>query len=131
MLYPVIIHKDKGTDYGVIAPDFPGVFSGGETLEEALKNVQDAVETLYEGEEGGEPPAPSSLESVLRLEDARGGAVALVDLDLDFLDRKTVPVNITMPAYMRNRIDRAARAAGMNRSKFIVEAAQRYAQSER
>jgi predicted RNase H-like HicB family nuclease len=42
MLYPVIIHKDESTDYGVIVPDFPGVFSGGNTLEEALANVQDA-----------------------------------------------------------------------------------------
>jgi predicted RNase H-like HicB family nuclease len=47
MLYPVIIHKDQGSDYGVIVPDFPGVFSGGESLEEALKNVQEAIETFY------------------------------------------------------------------------------------
>ena len=36
MRYPVIVHKDEGSDYGVTVPDFPGVFSGGETLGEAL-----------------------------------------------------------------------------------------------
>ena len=51
MLYPVIIHKDAGADYGIIVPDFPGVFSGGETLEKAFVNVQEAIETFYEGEE--------------------------------------------------------------------------------
>ena len=33
MRYPVIVHKDGGSDYGVTVPDFPGVFSGGETLD--------------------------------------------------------------------------------------------------
>lgn len=51
MRYPVIFHKDGGSDYGVTVPDFPGVFSGGGTLDEALANVQDAIETFYEGEE--------------------------------------------------------------------------------
>jgi hypothetical protein len=46
MLYPVIIHKDEGTDYSVTVPDFPGVFSGGGTLEEALAHVQDAIEKM-------------------------------------------------------------------------------------
>jgi len=36
MRYPVIIHKEENTDYGIVVPDFPGVFSGGSTLEEAL-----------------------------------------------------------------------------------------------
>lgn len=129
MRYPVIIHHDEGTDFGVIVPDFPGVFSGGATLEEALANVQDAIETaMNDGEAGTVPsgeklPSPSSLERVLSLEDAEGGAVAFADVNFDFLDRKTVPVNITMPLYVRNRIDHAARARGMTRSAFLVELA--------
>ena len=85
MLYPVIIHKDEGTDHGVTVPDFPGVFSGGETLEKALANVQDAIETFYEGEEKAAPPPPSPLENALASEDAQGGAVALVNVDFAFL----------------------------------------------
>ncbi|MCL1939870.1 MAG: type II toxin-antitoxin system HicB family antitoxin [Desulfovibrionaceae bacterium] len=124
MLYPVIIHKDEGADYGVIVPDFPGVFSGGETLEKALTNVQDAIETFYEGEEDATPPRPSSLEKVLAGEDAQGGAVVLVDVDFDFLEKKAVPVNITLPVWLRNRIDKAAKDAGVTRSRFIAQAAQ-------
>lgn len=124
MLYPVIIHKEECSDYGVIVPDFPGVFSGGETLEAALANVQDAIETFYEGEEGATLPQPSRLETTLASEDAQGGAVVLVDVNFDFLEKKAVPVNITLPTWLRNRIDKAAKDAGVTRSKFIAQAAQ-------
>lgn len=95
MRYPVIVHKDGGSDYGVTVPDFPGVFSGGETLDEALANVQDAIETFYEGEEVERLPDPSPLESVLASEDAEGGAVVLVDVNFDFLERR--PSRSTSP----------------------------------
>ena len=124
MLYPVIIHKDEGAEYGVTVPDFPGVFSGGETLEKALENVQDAIETFYDGEEGVTPPQPSLLEKTLACEDAQGGAVVLVDVDFSFLEKKAVPVNITLPAWLRDRIDKAAKDTGVTRSRFIAQAAQ-------
>lgn len=131
MLYPVIIHKEPETDYGVIIPDFPGVFSGGSTLEETLRNVQEAVETLYEGEIEMEIPNPSSLESVLTSEDAESGAVVLVDLSFDFLNKTTVPVNITMPSYLRTRIDRAAKERGLTRSGLIQTATREYIERRR
>ena len=115
----LIIHKDEGTDYGVIVPDFPGVFSGGETLEKALANIQDAIEIFYDGEDEAVPPHPSPLEKALACEDAQGGAVVLVDVDFDFLEKKAIPVNITLPVWLRNRIDKAA-----TRSRFIAQAAQ-------
>ena len=127
MRYPVIVHKDEASDYGVTVPDFPGVFSGGKTLDEALANVQDAIETYYEGEEVESLPDPSPLERVISSEDAKEGAVVLVDVNFDFLEKKTVPVNITVPLYMKNRIDKAAKARGLTRSAYLVKAAQAYA----
>ncbi len=127
MRYPVIVHKEPGTDYGLTVPDFPGVFSGGSTLDEALAHVQEAIETFYEGEDVDTLPDPSPLESVLASEDAEGGAVVLVDVNFDFLDKKAVPVNITLPRYIRNRIDRAARARGLTRSAYLAKAALAYA----
>lgn len=126
MLYPIIMHKEEGTAYGIIIPDFPGCYTAGDTLKEALANVQEAIELYMEGEDMA-PPAPSALENVLALEDARDGAVLLVDVDMSFLEKKSVPVNITMPVYVRNTIDRAAKARGMSRSAFIVESALRAA----
>lgn len=129
MRYPVIVHKDGGSDYGVTVPDFPGVFSGGETLDEALANVQDAIETFYEGEEVERLPDPSPLESVLASEDAEGGAVVLVDVNFDFLEKKAVPVNITVPLYLRKQIDTAAKEQGLTRSAFLITAAKYYMQN--
>ena len=46
MRYPVIVHKDAGTDYGLTVPDFPGVFSGGSTLDEALVRSEEHTSEL-------------------------------------------------------------------------------------
>ena len=36
MRYPIVIHQDPESSYGVTVPDLPGCFSGGETLDAAL-----------------------------------------------------------------------------------------------
>lgn len=43
MKYPIAIHKDIDSCYGVTVPDVPGCFSAGETLDEAMNNVQEAI----------------------------------------------------------------------------------------
>ena len=125
MHYIAIIHKGEGTAYGVTLPDFPGCFSAADTLDDVPRNVQEAVELWAEGEEIA-PPVPSSFEEVARSEAARGGMLMLVDITFDFLDPNVVPVNISMPVHMRNRIDRAARDRGLTRSSFLVQAAQAF-----
>lgn len=49
MLYPVVVHKDQDSDYGVTVPDLPGCFSAGETLDAALENAKEAIECHLEG----------------------------------------------------------------------------------
>jgi antitoxin HicB len=44
--YPVIIEplsEDDGDGYAAIVPDLPGCMSDGETPEEAIANVRDAI----------------------------------------------------------------------------------------
>lgn len=114
MKYIAIIHKDPESAYGVTLPDFPGCFSGADTLDEIPGNIQEAVELWAEGEDIT-PPVPSSFESVAQLDSAKGGMLMLVDVNFDFLDQNIVPVNISMPVYMRNLIDREAKARGLTR----------------
>ena len=59
MNYPIVIHKDKRSDYGVTVPDLPGCFSAGGTLDEALAMAKEAIELHLEGliEEGQPIPA--------------------------------------------------------------------------
>ena len=64
MRYPVVIHKDPESDYGVTVPDLPGCFSAGETLDEALQEVVEAIECHLEGLllDGESVPTPQSVE---------------------------------------------------------------------
>ena len=65
MNYPIVIHKDKRSDYGVTVPDLPGCFSAGATLDEALAMAREAIELHLEGliEEGLGVPKALSLEA--------------------------------------------------------------------
>ncbi len=56
MRYPVVLHKDSESIYGVTVPDVPGCFSAGDTVDEALLNTSEAIEChleslLMDGEE--------------------------------------------------------------------------------
>ena len=68
MKYPVLIHKESSSDFGVTVPDLPGCYSAGTTMEEALESAHEAVLTRVEGLLiDQEPiPTPSSVESLLR-----------------------------------------------------------------
>ena len=46
MKYSVVLHKDVGSEYGVTVPDLPGCFSAGQTFEEALESVKEAIACL-------------------------------------------------------------------------------------
>jgi predicted RNase H-like HicB family nuclease len=41
--YIALVHKDKGTSYGVSFPDVPGCISAGDTFEEAIDNASVAL----------------------------------------------------------------------------------------
>ncbi|MDE0399768.1 MAG: type II toxin-antitoxin system HicB family antitoxin [Candidatus Poribacteria bacterium] len=46
--YPLVIHKDTDSTYGVTIPDLPGCFTAGDTLEDALNQAREAVELHME-----------------------------------------------------------------------------------
>ncbi len=123
MYFPAAVFVEPGSAYGVALPDIPGCNTAGETLEEALANVQEAVELALEGERGRLLPSPLDAH---RDNPAYAGALwALVNVDLGFLDNRTVRVNVTLPAGTLEEIDRAAKGRGLSRSAFLVRAARR------
>jgi predicted RNase H-like HicB family nuclease len=121
MLFPVVVHKDRRSAFGVAIPDLPGCFTAGDTLDEALRNVQEAVETYLHGE--SDVPVPSPLDRWTRDPDYSDGLFALVDLNLDFMADETVRVNITAKRSALALIDRVAKAAGEDRSQYLIRAA--------
>ena len=44
MRCPILIHKDKGSSYGVTVPDLPGCFSVGDTLDESMAMAREAID---------------------------------------------------------------------------------------
>ena len=50
MKYPIVIHKDRDSDYGVTVPDLPGCFSAASTLEESMTMAAEAIALHLEGD---------------------------------------------------------------------------------
>lgn len=65
MQYMVVVEKGK-TGYGAHVPDLPGCIAVGETREEVLRLIKEAIEFHLEGlRESGEPAPPASSVSEL------------------------------------------------------------------
>lgn len=123
-MFPVVIHKDAESCYSVTIPDMPGCFSAGESLQEAVGNIQQAAECHYFEEP--DLPVPSDLERWLKDPDYRDGIWVLVDVDLSRLLVKAKRVNITLPENLLSRIDRYVSAHHLTRSGLLAQAASRY-----
>lgn len=126
MKYPVVLHTDDGTRYGVTVPDLPGCFSAGDTLDDALASVLEAIDLHLEGltEDGSEAPQPSSIATHHGSPEFAGGVWAVVDVDTTRFDGKAEKINITLPRRVLARVDSYARAHGLTRSGFLAQAAQ-------
>ena len=91
MLWPVVIHKDKDSAYGVTIPDLPGCFAAGETIEEAMTNAEEAILCHLEGMllDGEKWPVPASIEEHKDDPAYAGGTWALVSVDSSKAEVKT------------------------------------------
>ena len=80
MRFPIVIHKDSCSGYGVTVPDLPGCFSAGDTLDHAIESAREAIACHIEGLlMDGEPvPLRASIEEHQANEDYRGGVWAIV-----------------------------------------------------
>ena len=65
MRFPVVVYKEPTGGYSVLCPSLPGCHSQGETLEEALANVQEAIVLFLEALEEDGIPIPEPTEPLL------------------------------------------------------------------
>ena len=128
MRYPVVIHKDDESGYGVIVPDLPGCFSAGDTLEDAIESAREAVACHLEGllMDGEAIPPKASFEEHRTKRDYEDGVWALVDVDISKLSSKAKRVNITVPERVLAIVDEAAAREGETRSGLLARAALSY-----
>lgn len=128
MFFPVVIHKDKKSDYGVTVPDLSGCFSAGRTMEKALESAREAIACHLEGMLiDGEPvPNPGQIEKHKRNPEYKGGVWALVPVELSRLSGKSKRINITLPERALAQLDRCAKDRGESRSGLLLRAALEY-----
>jgi len=126
MRYPLAIHKDEDSCYGVTVPDIPGCFSAGDTIDEAVANVQEAIfehlEVLAEDEIFA--PTASAVEDLKGNPDFEGATWFLVDVDVSAFLGKTEKKSVTLPVLISRRIDAlVAKKVTKSRSSFLANSA--------
>ncbi len=128
MNYPIVIHKDKDSDYGVTVPDLPGCFSAGGTLDEAIAMAQESIELHMEGliEDGQVIPKPGRIEDYKSNREYKGGIWAVVSISPSSLRIEAKRINITMPQRILDAVDRFAEAENETRSGLLTKAATDY-----
>lgn len=129
MKFPVVIHKDADSEYGVTVPDVSGCFSSGSTFSEALENVREALALHLEGLVADDETLPQAQEVDAHLDspDFAGGVWAVVDFDLTPYLGKSVRFNASLPEHLLNRIDEKVQKDHRyaSRSGFLATAALR------
>jgi predicted RNase H-like HicB family nuclease len=63
--YKVVLEPDENGGYVVICPSFQGCYSQGETIEEALENIKEAILLCIEEAEAEGEKIPDSSRSLV------------------------------------------------------------------
>ena len=68
--YIALAHKDADSCYGVSFPDLPGVFTSGDTIDEAVRQASEVLEFAAEDWENRDSsksfPAPRTIDELRR-----------------------------------------------------------------
>ena len=129
MRFPVVIHKDEASEYGVTVPDLPGCFSAGDSIEEAILSCREAVACHLEGLllDGDAIPDRAPIETHQGRDEYGSGIWALIEVDVSKLSSRARRVNITVPERVLAIVDKMAAREGESRSAFLAQAALSYA----
>jgi antitoxin HicB len=70
--YIALIHKDTDSCYGVSFPDVPGVFTAGDTIDEAMRKAAEVLEFAAEDWSdlsGDKFPSPRTIDELRTVPD--------------------------------------------------------------
>jgi predicted RNase H-like HicB family nuclease len=130
MLFPIAVERGSATEaFGVIVPDIPGCFSAGDTFEEALDNIKEAIAGHLEilAEDGEDIPLASEAAKFLDDSEYQGMIWAVVDIDVSRYMGKSEKINVTLPSRLIHMIDDRVQKDGRfkSRSAFLAAGAER------
>ncbi len=126
MRYPALIESGGG-DYGVVFPDLPGIVAMGNTLDEAIRNAEEALQdyAVEASRDGLSLTPPSTLEDV---EIPPGCALTSILLVRTSPNRRGVRLNLTLDAEVADVITSEARRRGITRKSYLEWIVRRTAQ---
>ena len=125
MLYPIYVHKEDNSSYGVSFPDIPGCFAASDDIQDIQKAAQEAVEAHFGADNDPIPVASSPDIWTDHADYQEGGFWMLVDIDIARIRSRAIRLNISLPENLVQRIDATARQRGQSRSAFLATAAER------
>lgn len=127
MQYPICIEwGDDDTAFGIQIPDIPGAITAGDTFEEAYTAAVEIANIMLEeiAASGGEIPRPKSWSDHAKNPDFQGMGWGMLEIDITPYLGKTEKVNVTLPGFVIQRIDRYVREHSIkSRSTFLADAA--------
>jgi predicted RNase H-like HicB family nuclease len=128
MNFPVVIHKDSDSAYGVTVPDLPGCFSAGDTLDEALENAKEAIECHIEGLLMDEEfvPIPQPIEKHYQNPDYSDGTWESVNVDISKISGNSKPIEVILPEKILAQLDKYAKKQRETRSSLLAQATIEY-----
>lgn len=127
MQYPICIEwGDENTAIGIQIPDIPGAVTAGDTFENAYNAAVEIAHIMLQemAADGDSIPMPGSAAMHRGNPEFAGMGWGMLELDISPYMGKTEKVNVTLPGYVIQRIDRYVREHNVkSRSLFLADAA--------
>jgi len=127
MQYPICIEwGDEKTATGIQIPDIPGAVTAGDSFEEAYAAAVEVAHILLQEIAGsGQPiPLPTSIANHRGNPDFEEMGWGMLEIDITPYLGKTEKVNVTLPGFVIQQIDRYVRDHNVkSRSSFLADAA--------
>lgn len=127
MKYPICIEwGDENTAIGIQIPDIPGAVTAGDTFEEAYAAAVEVAHIMLEeiAGSGQAIPMPTSAAAHRNNPDFADMGWGMLEIDITPYLGKTEKVNVTLPGFVIQQIDRYVRDHNVkSRSSFLADAA--------
>jgi len=127
MQYPIAIEwGNETTAVGIHVPDIPGAVTAGDTFEEAYNAAVEVAHIMLEEQVTAGHPVPMPTSAKLHHDhpDYAGMGWGMLEIDITPYLGKTEKVNVTLPGFVIQRIDRYVRDHNIkSRSSFLADAA--------
>jgi predicted RNase H-like HicB family nuclease len=127
MQYPICIEwGDETTAIGIQIPDIPGAVTAGDTFEEAYSAAVEIAHIMLEEIAASGAPIPMPTSAAAHRDNAEFQKMGwgMLEIDIGPYLGKTEKVNVTLPGFVIQRIDRFVRDHHIkSRSSFLADAA--------